>query len=134
MPVKKSVKRAKWDFELADDIRKVMIELVRDLDMRHIDVERVHCVRSGGSSARAYARIWGLSRIFQMTAGYKATYVIEVLSQHFDKLPADRQKRVIIHELLHIPLTFSGALRSHKGRNHAVDDKTVERLYKQLPK
>lgn len=132
MPAKKSAKRTKWEFEPADDVRALMVGLVEDLQMSHIDIERVFCVRSGGSSARAYARIWGLARIFQLTAGYKATYVIEVLAQHYDKLPPDRQKKVIIHELLHIPHTFSGALLSHKGRYHAVDDQTVEKLFKQL--
>jgi predicted metallopeptidase len=126
--------KRKWDFELATDIQSLMTTLVRDLEMNYIDPKRVFCVRSNGSSARAYARIWGLSRIFQMTAGYEATYVIEVLSQHFDKLDPERQKKVVIHELLHIPHTFSGSLRSHKGRNHSVDDKTVERLYQQLKK
>jgi len=124
--------KEKWDFEDAHDVRAMMLDLVKKLDMIHIDTERVFCVRSGGSSARAYARVWGLSRIFQMTAGYKATYVIEVLTQHFDKLPLQEQRKVIIHELLHIPKTFSGALLSHKGRNHRVDDVEVDRLYAML--
>lgn len=124
----------KWDLEPADDVREIMEDLIDRLDMTHIKSDAVYCVRSRGSSARAYARIWGLSRIFQITAGYQPTYVIEVLSQHFDKLDFERRKKVIIHELLHIPLTFSGSLRSHKGRNHAVDDRTVERLYQQLKK
>ncbi len=124
--------KEKWDVEDAGDIREMMLDLVTKLDMKHIDVERVYCVRSGGSTARAYARVWGLSRIFQITAGYKATYVIEVLTQHFDKLNYEAQRKVIIHELLHIPKTFSGALLSHKGRYHRVDDVEVEKLYAML--
>lgn len=121
-----------WSFVPAPDITEMMNMLTRSLEMRHIDAERVFCVRSQGSSARAYARVWGLSRIFQLTAGYKAVYVIEVLSQHFDKLPLEQKHKVIIHELLHIPKTFSGALLSHKGRHHRVDDTAVEELYEKL--
>lgn len=121
-----------WDFELADDVKGLVEEIVRKLNMNYIDVDRVFCVRSRGSRAKAYSRIWGLSRIFQVTAGYEPTYVIEVLSQHFDKLSIERQKRVIIHELLHIPKTFSGALRSHKARYYKVNHEEVEKLYKKL--
>lgn len=121
-----------WDVELADDVREMMIEIVTKLNMRYIDVHRVHCVRSKGSKARAYARVWGLSRIFQIAAGYPATYVIEVLSQHFDSLPEERKQRVIIHELLHIPKTFSGALKSHSARHYKVDHKEVEKHFKEL--
>ena len=121
-----------WDVEPAEDVRAMMIDIVTRLNMRYIDTDRVYCVRSGGSKARAYARVWGLSRIFQIAAGYPATYVIEVLSEHFDSLPEDRKQRVIIHELLHIPKTFSGALKSHSARHYKVDHKEVEKHYKQL--
>lgn len=123
-----------WDFEIADDVKKRMIDIVKRLDLDHIQVDRVFCVRSKGSRARAYARIWGLSRIFQVTAGYQPTYVIEVLAQHYDELPDERKTKVIIHELLHIPKTFSGALRSHKARYFRVDESEVDRLYQRLKK
>lgn len=122
----------KWDFEQAEDIHEMVADLVEKLGFKHVDVERVYCVRSAGSKARAYARIWGLSRIFQVTAGFPATYVIEVLSQHFDQLPYERKQKVIIHELLHIPHTFSGALRSHKARHYRVDHDTVDKLFSKI--
>lgn len=121
-----------WEFEKADDVHALMADIVARLDMDYIDVDRVFCVRSSYSKAKAYARIWGLSRIFQFTAGYKPTYVIEVLSQHFDTLSSERKKKVIIHELLHIPKTFSGALRSHKARYFRIDDDEVEKLYRRM--
>ena len=124
----------KWDFEIADDVQALMVDLVEKLEMSHIKIDRVFCVRSKGSKARAYARVWGLSRIFQLTAGYKPTYVIEVLEEHYDKLSLERKQRVLIHELLHIPHTFSGALRSHKARYFKVDEEEVEKLFKRLPK
>lgn len=119
-----------WDVELADDVRTMMIDIVTKLNMRYIDTDRVYCVRSRGSKARAYARVWGLSRIFQVAAGYPATYVIEVLSEHFDALAEDRKQRVIIHELLHIPKTFSGALKSHSARHYKVNHHEVEKYFK----
>lgn len=121
-----------WEFEMAEDVHSLMEDIVARLDMEYIDVDRVFCVRSAHSKAKAYARIWGLSRIFQFTAGYQPTYVIEVLSQHFDKLSTERKKKVIIHELLHIPKTFSGALRSHKARYFRIDDDEVEKLYRRM--
>lgn len=125
-------KKGPWDFVPADDIKNMVTDLVSRLEFEHVQLPNIFCVRSLGSSTRAYARIWGLSRIFQVTAGFAPTYVIEVLSQHFDKLSYPEQQKVIIHELLHIPKTFSGALLSHKGRYHRVDHKTVEELFKKL--
>lgn len=124
-----SSKQKPWDFELAEDVQVMMEELVERLELTHIQTKNVFCVRSGGSKARAYARIWGLSRIFQVTAGFSPTYVIEVLTQHFDKLDDERKQKVIIHELLHIPKTFSGALKSHNSRHYQVNDKEVDKLF-----
>ena len=56
-------------------------------------------------------------------------HVIEVLSHHFDHLSDDDKTRVIIHELMHIPKNFSGALVPHRGRHTRIDHRTVERLF-----
>jgi len=124
--------RGRWDFDHANDIKEIVVDLVGKLGFDHIKTAQLFCVRSSNSVTRAYARIWGLSRIFQVTAGYSPTYVIEVLSQHFDKLSEEEKKKVLIHELLHIPKTFSGALLSHRGRYHRVDHRTVDELYKKF--
>lgn len=130
----KKKKRPKFEFEKAVDVKKIIDKLIKQLPMVHINSAQVFCVRSEGSKARAYARIWGLSRIFQEAAGYKPTYVIEVLAKYYDKLPDEEKIKVLIHELLHIPKTFSGALKSHRGRHHRVDRREVERFYKSLEK
>ena len=57
-------------------------------------------------------------------------YVIEVLSHHFDHLSDDDKTRVIIHELMHIPKNFSGALVPHRGVHKRIDHRTVETLFK----
>lgn len=128
----KRKKRQKFEFEAAEDIRELVHKIVGKIPMDHVNLDSLYFVRSQGSKARAYARIWGLSRIFQVAAGYKPTYVIEVISKYFDKLPHEEKVKVLIHELLHIPKTFSGALKAHRGRNHRVDRREVERWYKKI--
>ena len=125
-------KRTKWDFIEADDVKKNICKIVDKLEFEHIDESRIFCVRSQGSKTRAYARVWGLSRIFQVTAGFKPTYVIEVLSEHFDKLNDKEKIKVLIHELMHIPKTFSGSLKSHRGRYHAINSREVDKLFKKM--
>ena len=43
-------------------------------------------IRSYGSKSRAIARIWAFPTIWQEALGIKPHYVIEVLSEKFDKL------------------------------------------------
>ena len=52
-----------------------------------------------------------------------------MLTQHYDPLPEEEKEKVIIHELLHIPKTFSGALRPHGGKVK-INAKTVGVLHK----
>lgn len=125
-------KRVKFDFEKAEDVEKIVAMLLKQLPLDHIKHDGVFCVRSQGSTARAYARIWGLQRVFQIAAGYKPTYVIEVISKYYDKLSYEHRVKVLIHELLHIPKTFSGALKSHRGANHRVDEREVEKWFRNL--
>lgn len=127
---KRRRKATRFEFEPAPEVKIMVDRLVAQLDYNHINPHNIYCVRSSGSAVRAYARIWGLSRIFQETAGYPPTYVIEVNSRYFDKLPADEQIKVLIHELMHIPKTFSGALKSHRGPHHAINNREVEKIYK----
>lgn len=120
------------EFEKADDVLQLTRKIIEKLGHKHLIIDQIYCVRSHGSKTRAYARIWGLSRIFQITAGYKPTYVIEVLSKYYDKLSDQEKIKVIIHELMHIPKTFSGALLSHRGRYHRINSKEVEKIYNSI--
>lgn len=116
-------------FEKADDVYSYLTKIISKLQLDYIRVDGVVCLRSRGSRARAYARIWGLARVFQIGFGYKASYVIEVLSEHYDKLNQEDQIKTLIHELLHIPKTFSGALLPHRGRSRRIGKRSVNRLY-----
>ncbi|MBI5465136.1 metallopeptidase [Candidatus Gottesmanbacteria bacterium] len=98
--------------------------------MSHIDSRRVICFRSRGSSSRARARIWSFPRVWQQALKLPAYYIIEVIDKHFDKLSKKDKDRVLIHELLHIPKNFSGSLVPHRGRNHRIDSRKVEELFK----
>lgn len=115
-------------YEIALDIKETVDRLVRELEFTHIRPLHVHCIRSFDAKTRATARIWGMSKLFKEVAGLEPNYIIEVNAKRFDKLSPRDQIKTLVHELLHIPKTFSGALLSHRGRYHRVDDTAVERV------
>ncbi|VVB58927.1 Uncharacterised protein [Candidatus Anstonella stagnisolia] len=119
------------DVETAADVQEIMDDIVRTLGLGHINEFRIICMRSRNAKAHAYARIWNLPDIWQKALEVKAFYVIEVLSEKFDVLGETEKKKVIIHELLHIPKTFSGALLGHAYGNKRIDGRTVESIYKE---
>jgi predicted metallopeptidase len=104
--------------------------IAQALALTYVDPERVHCVRVQGSRANALARVWGLPPVFQATLGLSPQYVIEFMVPVFDRLPREEQDRVIIHELLHIPRTFSGGIRPERSRSLTINHRTVERYYR----
>jgi predicted metallopeptidase len=101
-------------YEIAADIQARCTDIVRTLHLHHIDLDKVVCVRSRGSSARrVIARCHGMSKVFQVAMGIKAFYVLEFLSERFDKLGDLDKEETIIHELMHIPMNFGGGFRHH---------------------
>lgn len=103
-----------WDE--AGDVKKDIKEILKIISLPHIDSSRIFCFRTQGSRSRSYARVWSMPKIFQRALEIKPAYVIEVLSKYYDKLDDDNRKKVLIHELLHIPKNFSGALLPHRSR------------------
>src|SRR3989339_1342467 len=80
-------KNPKFEFEPAFDIKNKLMELAPKIeDFQHIDLTRVFCFRSVGSASRAIARIWSLPRIWQRALSIEAHYIIEVVSERYDKL------------------------------------------------
>jgi len=120
---------AEYFVELAPDVELKVNEIVDVLSYGHINEFRIICMRSRGATARAYARIWNLPHIWQKALDVGTFYIIEVLSQHYDALSDEEKEKVLIHELLHIPKTFSGALRPHGGKV-GINQRTVGQLYK----
>ena len=123
----------KLEWEKAADVEHIIKELLNVLEFPHIDSSRIFSFRTQGSKSRAYARIWAMPKIFQEALSIKPAYVIEVLSKYFDKLNDDEKKRVLIHELLHIPKNFSGALLPHRGRSRHLE-KDANVLFKEYKK
>jgi predicted metallopeptidase len=118
------------DWQEAKDVHKDLKHVLRTIDLPHIDIKRIHCYRTTGSKVRAYARTWSFPKIFQKALNVEAAYVIEVLSSHYDKLSDDEKKKVLIHELLHIPKNFSGALLPHHTRSRNLE-KVAKELFKE---
>lgn len=118
------------EWQEARDIKKEIRNILKILNLSHVKASRIFCYRTNGSKSRSYARIWAMPKIFQRALGIEAAYVIEVLGKHFDKLGQDDKKKVLIHELLHIPKNFSGALLPHRGRGRHLG-KEVNRLFEQ---
>ncbi len=109
----------------ASDLQERLNEIVRVLRMEHVDLSRVACFRSFGSSTRrTIARCHALGKLMQKAMKTNAFYAIEFL-ERFDKLNRKEQDKVIIHELMHIPKSFGGGFRHHDF----VCDRNVELMY-----
>jgi len=101
---------------LATDVRGLLEEIANKLGFSHVLLDQVLCLRSRGSKAKhTIARIHGLSRVWQRALGVKAHYVVEVISERYDSLTQEEKEKVIIHELLHVPKSFHGGFRHHRG-------------------
>jgi len=115
-------------YEFAPDLQERMIDIAKTLNLKHIDLQRVKCFRSKGSSTKStIARCHTIGKLMQQSLGIKAHYTIEFL-ERFEKLSKEEQDKVIIHELLHIPKTFGGGFRQHDF----VCEKSVDILYKKF--
>jgi predicted metallopeptidase len=116
----------------APDVKKMVDEIVTRLDMSHVVPHCVHCFRSKGSkSKRIIARIHGLGKIWQTALGQSPAYVIEVISEHYDRLSQEDKEKTLIHELMHIPSGFRGGFRPHKGY---ISKRKVEKLHREFVK
>ncbi|MFQ5647831.1 MAG: putative metallopeptidase [Candidatus Aenigmatarchaeota archaeon] len=75
-------------------------DIARKLGMNHVDMSRVICIRSQGSKSRyVLARCHTLPRIVQTAFKVPAHYLIEIISENFDKLSPEEQTKTLIHEL-----------------------------------
>lgn len=123
---KSPAKKLAWHKD--ESIQAEMEKIVKYIDFDHIREGRVFCYRTTGSKARAYARIWAFPKIFQQVFEIEPAYVMEIISEKFDRLPHDEKIKVIIHELLHIPKNFSGSLLPH-SYGHTKIEKEVSTLF-----
>ncbi|MBI4066906.1 metallopeptidase [Candidatus Gottesmanbacteria bacterium] len=119
-------------YQKAPEIQKKILQLINRLKFDYIKAKNVHCIRSFDAKTRAYARIWGMAKLFKEVAGLEPHYIIEVNARRFDKLSEREQMKTLIHELMHIPKTFSGALLPHRGRYHRINDREVEKILESM--
>jgi len=120
------------NWQEATDISQRLKKIIPKINFGHVQPDRVFCFRSLGSTGRATARIWSLPHLWQQALNETPAYCLEVISERFDKLTLRDQDKVLIHELLHIPKNFSGALAPHRNARHRTfrhyhDE--VDRLY-----
>lgn len=127
--VKRRVARKDLEWNVDSQLQMKLQEVILNIGFDHVKPERVFCYKTFNSKARAYARIWAFPKIFQEVLKVEPAYVIEVLSEKFDKLSDESKTKVIIHELLHIPKNFSGSLLPHKYGGKRIDHE-VEKLFK----
>ena len=100
-------------YEAAPDVEQMAKRIAAVLGMNWLDFSRIHFLRTYGSKSRAIARVSGLPKVFQISMGIPAHYVVEVIAERFDRLSDAEKEKVIIHELLHIPKSMGGGYRHH---------------------
>lgn len=127
------MKNQKLEWEIAPDVKKEIAKILKVLDLPYVEPKRIFCYRTMGSKSRAYARIWSMPKIFQHALDLEPAYVIEVLAKYYDKLNDDEKSKVLIHELLHIPKNFSGALVPHVTKSRHLG-KTATALFNEYKK
>lgn len=121
--------RRELKFTSSPKLKKRIRALSKNLNLDWVKSSRVFTYSSTGSKTRAYARTWGLPRLWQKSLKVTPAYIIEVISEHFDKLSKTDQDRVLLHELTHIPKNFSGALLPHTHKRRGSFREKLERIY-----
>ena len=112
-------------YEIAYDLQKEAEKIIDRLGFSYIKKDSIICIRSYGSSSRAIARCHGMGKIMQLALNRKAFYVLEFISEKFDKMPEKEKTKVIIHELMHIPKNFGGGFKHHDY----VTEKEVDNMH-----
>lgn len=114
-------------YEKAENLKKRAIDIIEKLNLTHIDIDNVFFIRSYGSKTkRTIARCHAMGKVMQLALDRKAAYVIEMISERFDKLDEEEKIKTIIHELMHIPKSFGGGFKFH----NYVCNKEVTKMYK----
>jgi predicted metallopeptidase len=92
----------------------IIKDIIQKLELNYINSDQIKCVVSyNSSSKRIIARLHPSLRVFTYAFESKPLYIIELINEKFKKLSEKEQLKVLIHELMHIPKTFSGAVRDH---------------------
>ena len=113
-------------------LKRFLKKTIKEADVDWVKTSRIFTYRSQNAKTRAYARIWGLSRIWQKALREDPAYILEVISEKFDRLSNHEKNKILLHELAHIPKNFSGALVPHIRRGKRNFYNKVNNLIKRL--
>ena len=117
-------------YEIAYDLQKIVNE-VAQLLFPYIKLDSIVCLRSFGSTSRGtIARCHALGKAMQIALGRRGFYVIEVISERFDKSSEEDKIKTLIHELMHVPKSFGGGFKYHDY----VSEKNVRKEYERYLK
>ena len=111
------------DLELERQAKQIAAELGMPFDLT-----RIVCMRSFGSKSNALARCHSIPKIMQKALGIDGHYVVEIVSENFDRLSEKEKTKTIIHELMHVPKSMGGGFRQHDY----VCSRNVDHMYKRL--
>ena len=114
-------------YEFSQELQEKANEIMKSLNLSHIQEENIACIKSYGTSTRrTIARCHALGKIMQKALGRKAFYVLEFISERFDRMNEKDKIKTIIHELMHIPKSFGGGFKHHDY----VTEENIESLYR----
>lgn len=113
-------------------LKRQLKKTIKEAGITWVKTSRIFTYRSENAKTRAYARIWGLSRIWQKALKEDPAYILEVISEKYDKLSDHEKSKVLLHEVAHIPKNFSGALVPHIRRGKGNFYTKVNNLIKKL--
>jgi len=116
-------------FKRAIEEEELLKDIIEKLGWNYINSEQIRCVFSENSSSRAVGRIWSTPRIFGFAFGSKPCYVVELIKNKYEKLSNKDKVKVLIHELMHIPKTFSGALSPHNKMGKTLVCNRLDTMY-----
>jgi len=121
----------KMKYKKAGDIQEKLQDVVEKLGLKHVQLDNVVCIRSLGSKSRGtIARCHGLGKVMQLGLNRKGFYVLEFISERFDRLDDEEKIKIIIHEMMHIPKCFGGGFKHHDF----VCSKNINRFYQEYRK
>jgi predicted metallopeptidase len=114
--------------QISQSYKTRLKNIVKAINFDHVDGDKLIVFISQGAKTRARARIWGLPHIWQLALQVPVHYCVELIGENFLHLSQSEQDEILIHELLHIPKTFSGALVPHRHGNR----KTFKDYHKEV--
>jgi len=118
-------------YESAPEIKEKAKEIIEKLNLNHIRIDDIECIKSYGTSTRGtIARCHALGKVMQKALKRKAFYVLEFISERFDLLDEKDKIKTVIHELMHIPNCFGGGFKHH----NYVTERNVNKLYQEFMK